>query len=57
VKRIQNFERRGKKSIENFRNYTPLDPRMPGTLTLDVTNLSPEAAAMEIIAHVGSTNA
>jgi hypothetical protein len=63
VKRIQSFERRGKKlidpgeTIENFRNYTPLDPRMPETLTLDVTNLSPEAAALAIIAHMESTNA
>ena len=63
IKRIQSFERRGKKltapdeTIENFRNYTPLDPRMPDTLTLDVTNLSAEEAALAIVAHIGSTNA
>jgi hypothetical protein len=60
IERIQSEERRGKKltdpteAIENIRSYTPLDPHMPGTLTLDVTNLSAEAAAAAIIAHMAS---
>jgi hypothetical protein len=60
VKRIQSVERRGRKltdpgeAIENVRSFTPLDPRMPGTLCLDVTSLSAEAAASAIAAHISS---
>jgi hypothetical protein len=60
VKRVQSVERQGRKltdpreAIENVRTYTPLDPRMPGTLLLDVTNLSPEVAASAIAAHIAS---
>jgi hypothetical protein len=58
VRRIQSPERRGRKlmdpleAIENVRNYSPLDPRIPGSMTLDVTDLSAEAAAARILDHV-----
>jgi AAA domain len=58
VKRIQDAERRGRKltdpaeAITNVRNYTPLNPSVPGTLSLDVTELSPEDAAARIFAHI-----
>ena len=61
VKRIQSVERRGRKltdpaeAIGNVRAFTPLDPRLPGSLCLDVTYLSPEAAASAIIGHIAST--
>ena len=61
VKRIQSVERRGRKltdpaeAIGNVRAFTPLDPRLPGSLCLDVTHLSPEAAASAIIGHIAST--
>jgi hypothetical protein len=54
VKRIQSPERLGRKLTDAAeasrlaRLFTPLDPRLPGTLTLDVTTLSPEAAAAAI---------
>ena len=58
VRRIQNPERRGHKlidpqeAIENVRNYSPLDPRIPESMTLDVTDLSPEAAAARILDYI-----
>jgi hypothetical protein len=59
VTRIQSAERRGRKltdpndAITNVRGFTPLDPRVLGTLSLDVTNLSAEEAASTIAAHFG----
>jgi hypothetical protein len=61
VRRIQSTERRGKKltdpdeAVRNVRAFTPLDPRLPGTLCLDVTNLSAEAVASTITIHFGLT--
>ena len=61
VRRIQSPERHGRKlmdpfeAIENVRHYSPLDPCIPGSLTLDVTHLSPEAAAARILDHVEQT--
>jgi AAA domain len=55
VRRIQSVERRGRKltdpgeAIENFRNFSPLDPNIPESLTLDVTHLSADEAAARII--------
>ena len=57
VRRIQSEERKGRKltdpteAIQNVRTFTPLDPRVPGTLSLDVTHLSAEAAASTIAAN------
>jgi hypothetical protein len=57
VRRIQSTERIGNKltdpaeAIRNVRSFTPLDPRASGTLCLDVTNLSAEAAASTIATH------
>jgi predicted kinase len=62
VRRIQSPERRGRKlvdpveAIENARDYSPLDPRIPDSLTLDVTRLAPEAAAARIFDHVNRTS-
>jgi predicted kinase len=59
-RRIQSPERMGRKlvdpvdAITNVRDYTVLDPRVPDTLTLDTTNLSPEAAATAILAHINA---
>jgi predicted kinase len=59
-RRIQSAERVRRKlvdpvdAITNVRNYTLLDPRVPDTLTLDTTNLSPEAAATAILAHINA---
>jgi hypothetical protein len=61
VKRIQSVERRGRKltdpaeAVANVGAFTPLDPCLPGTLCLDVTRLSPEAAASAIVSHIAST--
>jgi hypothetical protein len=57
VRRIQSTGRIGNKltdpaeAIRNVRSFTPLDPRASGTLCLDVTNLSAEAAASTIATH------
>jgi hypothetical protein len=62
VRRIQSTERIGNKltdpaeAIRNVRSFTPLDPRVSGTLCLDVTNLSAEAAASAIAAHFTLTS-
>ena len=62
VRRIQSVERRGRKltdpneAITNTRGFTPLDPKTSGTLCLDVTNLSVEAAASTIAEHFGLTS-
>jgi hypothetical protein len=59
VRRIQSAERKGKKltdpheAVENVRAFTPLDPRLPGTLCLEVTNLSAESVASTIAIHFG----
>jgi energy-coupling factor transporter ATP-binding protein EcfA2 len=61
VRRIQSPERRGRKlidpeeAIENVRGFSPLDPGLPGSLTLDVTHLSAEQAAARIVAHLNQT--
>jgi predicted kinase len=61
VRRIQSPERRGKKLTDpddashNAKFLTPLDLRLPGTLSLDVTNLIPEAAASAIFDHIAAT--
>jgi predicted kinase len=58
--RIQSEERRGRKLVDpidavtNVRNFTVIDPRVPDTLTLDTTNLTPEAAATAILAHMNA---
>jgi hypothetical protein len=60
ARRIQSPERIGRKlvdpvdAITNVRNYTVLDPRVLDTLTLDTTNLSPEAAATAILAYINA---
>jgi shikimate kinase len=62
VRRIQSPERRGRKlmdpveAIENVRNYSPLDPRIPDSLSLDVTHLAPEAVAALIFDHLNRTS-
>lgn len=59
VRRIQSPDRQGRKLADpaeasvNARRYTPLDPRLPGTLTLDVTNMSPDEAAAAILDRIG----
>jgi len=61
VRRIQSVERRGRKltdpneAIDNVRGFTPLNPQISGTLCLDVTNLSAEAAASTIAGYFGLT--
>ena len=58
VRRIQSPERHGRKltdpreAIENVRDFSPLDPCLPESMTLDVTALSAEAAATRIRDHV-----
>jgi hypothetical protein len=37
--------------IENVRNFTPLDPGTPDSLTFDVTRLSAGEAAAGILDH------
>jgi predicted kinase len=62
VRRIQSPERRGRKlmdpveAIENVRHYSPLDPGIPGNLSLDVTHLAPETAAALIFDHLDRTS-
>ena len=62
VRRIRSPARGGRKltdpaeAIENVRQYSPLDPDIPGSLTLDVTDLAPEAAAARILDHVNRTS-
>jgi predicted kinase len=62
IRRIQSPERCGHKlmdpleAIENVRNYSPLDPGIPGSMTLDVTDLAPEAAAARILDHIQKTS-
>jgi predicted kinase len=61
VRRIQSPERRGRKLMdtvearENVRHYSPLDPRIPESLSLDVTHLAAEAAAALIFDHLDRT--
>jgi predicted kinase len=61
VRRIQSPERRGRKltdpgeAIENFRNFSPLDPNTPDSLTLDVTHLSADEAAARILDHLNQS--
>ena len=61
VRRIQSPERRGRKltdpgeAIENFRNFSPLDPNVPDSLTLDVTHLSADEAAARILDHLNQS--
>jgi shikimate kinase len=61
VRRIQSPERRGRKlmdpreAIENVRDFSPLDPGIPGSMTLDVTALSAETAAARILDHIHQT--
>ena len=58
VKRIQSEERRGQKlidpleAIRNTTYFTPLNPQEAGALSLDVTNLSAEAAASAVAEHI-----
>jgi predicted kinase len=60
AKRITSPERHGRKLVDpieavtNVRAYSPLDPRVPGALTLDVTNLAADTAATTILAHVNA---
>ena len=60
ARRIQSPGRRGRKlidaaeAIHKVRSYTVLNPRAPNGLTLDVTRLSPEAAAAIIFEHIQS---
>lgn len=62
VRRIQSPERRGRKLMDpaeasdNVRNYSPLDPRVPESLSLDVTRLTAEAAASLIFDHINRTS-
>jgi hypothetical protein len=57
---LQSPERRGHKltdpveAADNARHYSPLDPRLPGSMTIDVTDLAPEVAAARIFDHVNS---
>jgi predicted kinase len=57
VRRIQSPGRRGHKlmdtgdAAENVRNFSPLDPGTPDSLTLDVTRLSAREAATLILDH------
>jgi predicted kinase len=62
VRRIQSPQRRGRKlmdpgeAIENVRDYSPLDPGIAGSMTLDVTELSAETAAARILDHVNQAS-
>ena len=59
-RRLQSAGRVGPKLIDpvdaitNVRNYTVLDPRLPDTLTLDTTDLLPEAVATVVLAHINT---
>ena len=39
-------------AIHKSRRHAVLDPKLPGTLTLDVTRLTPEQRVAAIIAHI-----
>jgi DUF438 domain-containing protein len=41
-------------AIHKSRRHAVLDPKLPGTLTLDVTRLTPEQSVAAIIAHIQS---
>jgi hypothetical protein len=41
-------------AIHKSRHHAVFDPRLPGTLTLDVTKLTPEQSVEVIIAHIKS---
>jgi hypothetical protein len=41
-------------AIRKSRHHAVLDPRLPGTLTLDVTTLTPQQSVEAIIAHINS---
>jgi hypothetical protein len=61
VRRIQSAERRGRKltdpneAIENFRSFSPLDPNIPDSLTLDVTHLTADEAAARVLDHLNQS--
>jgi hypothetical protein len=58
ARRIQSHRRHGRKLVDaeeafrNVRRFTVLGAHMPSALTLDVTQLSAEAAAAVILAHI-----
>jgi hypothetical protein len=58
ARRIQSLSRHGRKLIDpeeafrNVRSFTVLGAHMPGAIALDVTELSAEAAAAVILAHI-----
>jgi predicted kinase len=60
VRRIQSPARQGRKLVDpteaakNVRYFSPLDPGVAAALTLDVTNLSPRAAAETIRDHIAA---
>jgi hypothetical protein len=41
-------------AIHKSRHHVVLDPRLPATLTLDVTRLTPEQSVEAIVAHIKS---
>ena len=59
-RRLQSSGRVGRKLIDpvdavtNVPNYTVLDPRLPDTLTLDTTDLLPDAVATVVLAHINA---
>ena len=62
VRRIQSPERRGRKltdpaeAADNVRHYSPLDPGLPGSLTIDVTDLTPQVVAARILDHINRSD-
>jgi hypothetical protein len=62
ARRIQSHGRHGRKLIDaeeafrNVRRFTVLGAQMPSALTLDVTQLSAEAAATVILTHIQAGN-
>ncbi len=61
VRRIQSADRAAMlkctdpaDAIHKSRHHAVLDPRLPGTLTLDVTSLTPEQSVEAIVAHIKS---
>jgi hypothetical protein len=58
ARRIQSHGRHGRKltdaeeAFRNVQSFTVLGAHMPSALTLDVTQLSAEAAAAVILAHI-----
>lgn len=58
VRRVASPDRQGRKLTDvtdarnNVRHFTPLDPGSQDSLTLNVTDLTSEAAATAILAHV-----